>query len=779
MAARAAAERMAHMLGEAVGDRVGYRIRQDSKIGPKTRIEVVTGGVFSRLLQEDPALEDYSLVIFDEFHERNLDSDLGLALTLQGRELLREPEHPLKLLVMSATLDGERISTLLGHAPLVRSEGRLFDVDVRYLGGGRLDNLVTECSEATIEAHQSLSGNILLFLPGQQSIHAVAQRLGNQLPDATLIAPLYGSLSLEEQRAAIAPLSANSNYQRKVVLATDIAETSLTIEGITVVIDSGFRREPRFDPRTGLTRLETRRISQASATQRAGRAGRVAPGHCWRLWKREDTLQAFAAAEIEQADLLPLVLQMLNFGVHEIDELKWLTPPPNGAFQQALQLLQQLGATQIDNPYQLTSHGQAMASFPAHPRLAHMLLRGAHLGLTEQACYLAAALAEPNRPTTLNNDVEQWLSPSTSIHKQREPWHQRVHKQSAQYLRDLTAHRKVKNTTGTSANNADSCGMLLAMAYPDRIAKRRDQQDIYQLANGRSAKLGKNTGLSKWEWLAVAETGGQVGRSEDIIYSAAPLNPKLFKQDLSALVKRKQIIEWHDKNQRFHAEQLECVGQLIWQRKALSKLSGEEKTTAICTYIQQKGLSVLPWDEQCKQWQARVELLRQLEPENLSTWPDVSDNYLLCDLNRWLKPYLQQVHTQQDIKKLPLYNILQNLLLWPMQKQLEQLAPSHITVPSGSSKTIDYLQQPPVLAVKLQEMFGCETTPTVANGKVALLVHLLSPAQRPLQVTQDLAGFWRSSYQEVKKEMRGRYPKHPWPDDPTKAVATRFTKNKI
>lgn len=758
MAARAAAERMATLLGEDVGETIGYRIRQDTRVSARTAIEVVTGGVLTRMLQEDQALEQYSLVIFDEFHERNLDSDLGLALALHGRELLRDSEHPLRLLVMSATLDGERISKLLDDAPLLRSAGRMFDVGTRYLGGGRPADLIAETNAATVLAHGEYEGNILVFLPGQREIQAVARGLQQQLPASTCIAPLYGQLSLREQRAAIAPLELGGSFQRKVVLSTDIAETSLTIEGITVVVDSGFRREPAFDARTGLTRLQTRRISQASATQRAGRAGRLAPGVCLRLWRREDTLQAYSAAEIEQADLVPLVLQMLNFGVDSAAELKWLTPPPAGAFAQALDVLRGLGAIEPQCEHvQLTAHGRNMAQFPAHPRLAHMLLKGAELGLSRSACTLAAALSEPGRPPGFAADAETWLE---QIHHGREKslWTQRVQQQAAAFAQALQPF----GTGSSAANIATPYGFLMAQAYPDRIAKRRDAGSVYQLSNGRSAILSGATPLHKSLWLAVAETGGTAGASEDRIYCAAALDPVLFDSAMADHVQAHRLISWHEQNQRLLAEEQLKVGALLLRSERIKDLSPEQKTQAIADYIHSKGLGVLPWTPEHEQWRARVALLRaqpRCHSPELPPWPDVSDAGLTRTLHNWLQPYLHAVNTLADLKKLDLQALLQNLLPWPLPQKLDRWAPTHWTVPSGSRKALDYTQTPPVLAVKLQEMFGCDTTPCVANGSVPLLVHLLSPAQRPLQVTQDLAGFWRSSYQEVKKEMKGRYPK--------------------
>jgi len=781
MAARAAAQRMADLLGEPVGQRVGYRIRQETKVSAATRIEVVTGGVLTRLLQDDPGLSDYSAVIFDEFHERNLDTDLGLALTLEGRALLREADDPLKIVVMSATLDGASIAALLQDAPVVRSEGRMFPVEITHLGihqGNRArpqdPEWLTGVRDGVLQAATQHSGSLLVFLPGQREILNLQQELTGRLPEDTQIAPLYGNLSLEQQQTAINP--PRPPYCRKVVLATDIAETSLTIEGVEVVVDSGVRREPAFDPRTGMTRLHTGRISQASATQRAGRAGRLGPGFCYRLWRADETLAPFAKAEIEQADLAPVALQMLAFGIVDPTALAWLTPPPAAAFAQALDLLESLGALQrTDAGVRLTSHGESMAAFPAHPRLAHMMLRGAALGLKKEACALAAALEETGRPAFLGTDVARWVE--VLLHEERAgrdkglaAWAQRARQQIRQYRDCLPAASK------SGAAVISPCGLLLALAYPDRIGRQRHKgKPLFQLSNGRGAALDEADPLAHQPWLAVAEVGGLAGRGDDRIFAAAELDPRLFDDELKEVVREEKVLEWDDSQQRFVAERRYKIGAITWRTETLTNVTAEEKQRALAQLIRRRGLDMLPWEDHHRQWQARVELLRQHLGD---PWPDVSDPALLDTLENWLAPYLNDVRKLDDLRRLDLSAALATLLPWPLPQQLDDWAPTHIQVPSGSRIAIDYCQNPPVLAVKLQEMFGCETTPTVAKGKVPLLIHLLSPAQRPLQVTQDLAGFWRTSYHEVKKDMKGRYPKHPWPDDPLQATATRFTKNR-
>lgn len=787
MAARAAAQRMADLLGETVGGRVGYRIRQETKVSAATSIEVVTGGVLTRLLQDDPGLSDYSAVIFDEFHERNLDTDLGLALALQGRALLRETDDPLKILVMSATLDGAAIASLLQDAPVVRSEGRMFPVEVAHLGTRARpqdSDWLNGVRDAVLQASAKHQGSLLVFLPGQKEILNLQQALAGQLPADTQIAPLYGNLSLDQQQTAINP--PRPPWRRKVVLATDIAETSLTIEGVEVVVDTGLRREPAFDPRTGMTRLHTVRISQASATQRAGRAGRLGPGFCYRLWRADETLAPFAKAEIEQADLAPVALQMLAFGVADPAALAWLTPPPAAPFAQALDLLETLGAVQrAQTSVRLTPHGERMAAFPAHPRLAHMMLRGAALGLSEQACALAAVLEETGRPAFLGTDVARWLDALRHDTKDKSlaAWSQRARQQIRQYRDYLPGHLPghlpsslPDKSSASESVGVSTCGLLLALAYPDRISRQRHKgRPLFQLSNGRGAALEETDPLAQQTWLAVAEVGGLAGRGDDRIFAAAELDARLFEDELKEVVREEKVLEWDDGQERFVAEWRYQVGSIIWRREPLTQVTAEERQQALAQLIRRKGLEVLRWEDHHRQWQARVELLRQHLGD---PWPDVSDASLLNSLETWMAPYLNEVRRLDDLRRLDLTAALATLLPWPLSQKLDEQAPSHIQVPSGSRIAIDYCQNPPVLAVKLQEMFGCQTTPTVAQGKVPLLIHLLSPAQRPLQVTQDLAGFWRTSYHDVKKDMKGRYPKHPWPDDPLQATATRFTKNR-
>ncbi|WP_075187836.1 ATP-dependent helicase HrpB [Teredinibacter haidensis] len=775
VAARAAAERMAQLLGEKVGETVGYTIRLERKVSKKTVIEVITEGVLTRRLQYDPELSDTALVIFDEFHERNIHSDLGLALCLQGRDVFREPENPLKLLVMSATLNGEAVSSLINNAPLIRSEGRSYPVDIFFGKNQPLGAPVTDNIVKTIEqALRAQAGNILVFLPGQKEINDCAKQLSSIVESSVAVLTLHGSIPLIEQQKAIAPLAKTSPYTRKIVLATDIAETSLTIEGVNIVVDSGLARKPQFDPRTGMTRLSTVRISRASSIQRAGRAGRLAPGVCYRLWSAEQQSQLLAhtPAEILEADLTPLVMQLLQWGVTEPSELQWLDSPPAAAFQQALTLLQQLGAVD-HNTQALTPHGEAMAALPMEPRLAHMLVAGAQHGLKGKASNIAALLGDRNPlPGTDIETALSILAGDIICNQQHQGWLKRTRQQAKQY-RQLVQ----QNVQAPTIEQNAQTGFLLACAFPDRIAKKRDNsRHQYLLSNGRSARLGEHDPLAGSEWLAIAELGGHSGQREDRIFSATRLSPVLFSRELREQKSQREIIEWQD--EKLIAEKQSCIGKIILKRSPLKAISEQQRQDAIITLVQSLGIQTLPWDKDLRQWQARIILLHNAFPDAQPGWPDMRDKTLTESAHQWLSPFVNNISKRADLKRLDLKSILESLLPWPLPKQLNELAPERIQVPSGSHLSIDYSQSPPVLEVKLQEMFGCKTTPTIANGKIKLLVHLLSPARRPLQITQDLEGFWNTSYQDVKKEMKGRYPKHPWPDNPWDAEATKFTKRK-
>ena len=777
LAARAAAERLASELGEKVGQTVGYRIRLDSKVGPNTRIEVVTEGILTRRLQDDPALEGVGLLIFDEFHERSLDADLALALSLNGRELFRD-EQPLKILLMSATLEGERLASLLGDAPILRSQGRMYPVAMRWGRPFQAGEFIEPRLVQTIlEALHDETGSLLVFLPGQAEIRRVHQQLADALGEqnTVLLCPLHGELDLAAQRAAIDPAPAG---QRKVVLATNIAETSLTIDGVRVVIDAGLARVPRFDPGSGMTRLDTQRISRASATQRAGRAGRLEPGVCYRLWSEDqhEQLAAYGSAEILSADLAALALQLGRWGVTP-GQLVWLDQPPAAAYAQAQDLLERLGALQGagSGECKLTAHGQAMAELPAHPRIAHLLLRGQALGLADMACDVAALLGERDILRGAGADLHSRLALLGG--EQRAA---RAAQGGVQRARQLARQYRGYLRTQAQAPVADPAhprwlGALLALAYPDRVAQQRRAGGAeYRLANGRAALFAEADSLMKQPWLVIADLGSRQGQREERIYLAADFDPALFDSVLAEQVRTVDQLDWDEREGVLRAERQRKVGELVLSREPLTGLDEAARSLALVGLVRRKGLELLPWTPELRQWQARVALLRQLDldAQGQSPWPDVSDAALLAGLEQWLLPYLGKVSRLSHFVNLELPSIVHNLLPWPLPQRLDELAPHHLKVPSGSSVRLDYSEHPPVLAVRLQELFGLADTPRIAGGRQVVKLHLLSPARRPVQVTQDLANFWRSTYAEVKKDLKGRYPKHYWPDDPLVAEAT-------
>ena len=772
LAARAAAERLASELGEKVGETVGYRIRLDSKVGPDTRIEVVTEGILTRRLQHDPALEGVGLLIFDEFHERSLDADLALALSLNGRELFRD-EQPLKILLMSATLEGERLSGILDDAPILRSEGRMYPVAMRwgrpFVPGEFIEPRVVQ---TVLDAINDESGSLLVFLPGQAEIRRVNQQLADALGSRNdiLLCPLHGELDLAAQRAAIEPAPKG---QRKVVLATNIAETSLTIDGVRVVIDAGLARVPRFDPGSGMTRLDTQRISRASATQRAGRAGRLEPGVCYRLWSEDQHAQlaAYGSAEILQADLAGLALQLARWGVTP-EQLIWLDMPPSASYAQARQLLERLGAL---HGAKLTPHGEAMAELPAHPRIAHLLLRGQDLGLADMACDVAALLGERDILRGAGADVHSRLALLSGESRAARGGQGGVQR-AKQLARQYRGYLRGKATQPVAdPDHPRWLGALLALAYPDRVAQQRKPGGAeYRLANGRAALFSEVDGLMKQPWLVIADLGSRQGQREERIYLAAEFDPALLEAVLSEQVSVVDQLDWDEREGVLRAERQRKVGELVLSREPLTGLDEAARTRALVNLVRRKGLELMPWTPELRQWQARVGLLRQLDlqVQGDSEWPDVSDTALLSSLEEWLAPYLGRVSRLSHFASLDLSSIVHNLLKWPLPQRLEELAPHHIKVPSGSSVRLDYSEHPPILAVRLQELFGLADTPRIAGGRQVVKLHLLSPARRPVQVTQDLANFWRSTYAEVKKDLKGRYPKHYWPDDPLVAEAT-------
>lgn len=779
IAARAAARFMASSLGEKVGESVGYRVRLDNKVGPKTRIEVVTEGVLTRMLQDDPALDDYGVVIFDEFHERNLNSDLGLALCLDVQQGLRDD---LKLIVMSATLDGAAVSMLLDNAPLLTSEGRSFPVVIQHQAlkhqyARDRRGFLSEVAQRIVAALQDEAGSMLVFLPGAGEIRQVhAALIEHQLGDHIVLAPLFGQLTPAEQDAAIQPAPRG---KRKVVLASAIAETSLTIEGIRIVVDSGLMRMPRFDPNTGLTRLVTLPVSQASADQRCGRAGRLQEGVCYRLWAQSTPLAAHTSPEIFEADLAPLVLELARWGVSDINSLRWLDEPPAPHVAQARDLLKQLGA--LDDNERITSHGQAMASWGTHPRLAHMLLRARDLNapveLGALACEVAAILNDRDvlrgiagRDCDLQLRVEALRDRGS-----RDQATQRdIDKGALHQARDAAAQwqRQLKVKPEPGAEDLHWLGVLLAFAYPDRIARRRDNTSRYRLSNGRGAVLNEGDPLCMEEFIVAAHLDGA---REARVFLAAAIHKEDLLQYHGDLIQTRSMVEWDERNACVQARAQQCIGELVIDDAPLTDMDPEVVTDALFDGVRIHGLSCLPWNDKARALQARMQFMHEHVDDS---WPDVSDATLLTTLDDWLRPYVPNMSRLSHLDKLDLHNILLGQLNWDQQKELDHQLPTHITVPSGSRIRLDYSQYPPVLPVRLQEMFGLADTPRIANGRIAVLLHLLSPAQRPVQITQDLAGFWQSSYHDVKKDLKGRYPKHHWPDDPMTAQATARAKRK-
>ena len=774
LAARAAAYRMAALRGEAVGETVGYRVRLESRVGPHTRIEVITEGVLTRMLQSDPALSGVGIVIFDEFHERSLDADLGLALCREVQAVFNET---LRLLVMSATLDPAPVATLLGNAPLIACEGRAFPVETRYVPLRQpkpIEQAVTDC---ILRSAAAAEGNILAFLPGAREIRRVARLLDDAgLPGHWDVAPLYGNLTRARQDAAIAPPPPGRS---KIVLATAIAETSLNIEQIRVVVDSGLQRAPRFDPRTGMTRLVTLPVSRASADQRRGRAGRLGPGICYRMW-REDAHAALTAhnrPEILDTDLAGLALELALWGVASPADLGWLDPPPPGTFEQAQSLLADLGAT--DNG-QITEHGRRMAQLPLHPRLAHMVLAAQTDGMTAAACEVAALLSErdPLQFTGNMRDADLRLR-LEALHafKTRKPVNLpdgRLDAGAAQQILKMATVLQQRIGHPAQAHVPTDVGRLLAWAYPDRIAARRpDSVGRYHLVNGRGAYFDPPDPLGAHDFLVIAELDGE--RRDARIYMAAAYHRDTLIDQFNHRIQWQDKVLWDPQRQAVTALRQAMLGALTLHSEPLSAPDPQALTAAMIAGIRASGIAVLPWTPSLHIWHARVMLLRR-HMSGEEVWPDLSDAALSADLEAWLAPYLEGITSIKALARLDLHNALRNQLSYRQQQLLDTLAPTHIVVPSGSRRPIDYSADTPVLAVRLQEMFGAIDTPAIVNGRLPLQLHLLSPAGRPAQITQDLAGFWRNSYPAVKKDLKGRYPKHHWPDDPLSAQPTARAK---
>ena len=772
LATRAAARRMASLLGESAGDTVGFRTRLESRIGLKTRIEVLTEGILPRMIEDDPDLPGVGGLIFDEFHERSLEADLGLALALETRKHLR-PD--LRLLVMSATLEGNKVARLLGDAPVIASAGRMFPVEIRNLDRPAPERLEAAVATSVRRTLADESGSLLVFLPGGAEIRRVVRLLEEgELPTGVTVAPLYGDLPPAAQDEAIAPAPAG---QRKVVLATSIAETSLTIEGIRVVIDGGLMRAPRFDPASGMTRLTTLRVSRASAQQRSGRAGRLEPGIAYRLWPaREETqLAPFNAPEMLQADLAPLALALAQWGTRDPRALAFLDPPPDAAYAEAQNLLRELGALDVGN--KITAHGKAMTGLGLHPRLAHMVLRGKERGDGAAACAITALLMERDvlravpaaRDADFRLRVELMAERGAAKHL---PAGMTLDRGGLERARDTA--RQLRQRLGIRGNSIDASetGRLLALAYPDRVAQKRPgAAGQFLLANGKGAELPAGDPLANADFLAVADLDGAQRTAR--IFLAAKLTRDAIDEDFGDLIATADTIAWDARAEAVLARRRATLGALVLGDKPLAKADPAKMAAAMVDGIRAFGIGALSWSKDAEGLRTRVALLRRLDG---AAWPDWSDEALLASLDEWLAPYLTGMTRRAQLGGLDLVEILAARLSYEQRRALERLAPTHMTAPSGSRVAIDYGGDTPVLAVKLQEMFGARESPAVADGRIKLLIHLLSPAGRPLAVTQDLAGFWRNAYPQVRGEMRGRYPKHPWPDDPLAAAPTKRTK---
>jgi ATP-dependent helicase HrpB len=792
LAARNAALFMAKSLNESVGQTVGYRMRQDTKVSSNTRIEVITEGILTRYLLQDPELTNIGLIIFDEHHERSVDTDLGLALSLQCQQVFRED---LKLLVMSATLDKEALEKML-EAETLFCLGRAFPIEYHYRGFDAKKRLSNQMTDAIITALQQEDGSILAFLPGVRDIQFVQQQLQEKLNSAQFsspssasssiisIHPLYGQLNDKEQQAAI---QATEKGQRKIVLATNIAESSLTIEGIRIVIDCGLEKQLNYNARSGMNALVTKKISQASSIQRAGRGGRIESGVCYRLWNEQEqtSLEAHSPPEISRIELSGLVLNVAQWGA-EIGELDWLTPPPARFIAQAQVLLANLEL--LDNKGQISAHGEQASQLGMSPRFAHMLLSADLKQHLNDACLLAALLTDTPKALRNNDDLSSLLQyvkaqPKSfnSIYRQARAWDKKV---SSNHHQNHNIRQKT------------NIAQLLALAFPDRIAQRRksdsqtnaknsaqNSSQHYLLSSGRGAQLYGSSALSREDWLIVTDIEDDL-QGSSLIRKAMPISEPELLNIFSSRIQTRSHIEWNDKG-HLEAEKREYLGALLISQKRLSSLSNQQWQDAWRNYFIDNGIKSLPWTDEHLQLIARLQLAFEYHSKQSDTavsyrtpWLDFSEEALLANSETWLMPLLSQCRSQKALHKIDLKQALLNRLGWDKVSDFEALVPEKMQVPSGSHYKIDYQPTPPVLAVKLQEMFGYQGKPSICNGQIDLMLHLLSPARRPLQITQDLPHFWAHSYFDVRKDMRGKYPKHNWPDNPLESEATRFTKHK-
>ena len=789
IAARQIAERMADLLGEPIGKTVGYRVRFDTKVSADTRLEVVTEGILTRMLVADPTLEGVGVVVFDEFHERNLQSDLALALARQCQELLR-PD--LRIVIMSATIDASTICQAL-HAPLIESEGRMFPVETRYaeeeIGDGdpykanSPNEIAQRVAQAIARAHREHGGDILAFLPGQGEIERCAELLGDSL-SPTAVLPLYGNLSPALQRKAIAP---SGEGERKVVLATPIAETSLTIEGVRIVIDSGRYKKMTVEPQSGLTRLRTHLISQDMATQRRGRAGRVAEGICYRLWTRtsEHAMLEQRVPEIEEAELSSLVLDIVSFGESDVESLPWLTPPPRAHIQEACSLLKALGA--IDSQCAITPLGKKMERMPCHPRIARMILGARSKADQALACDIAALLEEKIPGQQTGCDMTFRINTLRDCRRKHQPgaW-KRIEQVASEY------RRMARTDEDNATVGGEDIGQLLAYAYPERIAKSLDSIGHFRLASGKDVLIPTEDPMSAHPWIAVALLF-------DRVLLAAPLDIRRLAESSAetsasadtsydndnapqGILRQRDRIAWDGKQGKVIMQRERAIGKLVVDSKPIHDCDNARITAIICEAMKKEGLSMLDWNDSVKALQRRVAQVALWHPE--TEIPNLSTEHLMATAEDWLPFYLEEGnHVRQtiaELKKIDLREVLWNILPYDLQQTVDRLAPTHIEVPTGSKIRIDYRQgaEAPVLSVRLQECFGLTATPCVDGGKRPVLMELLSPGLKPVQLTQDLASFWQGTYFEVRKEMKRRYPKHYWPENPLEAEAVRGVKRR-
>ena len=771
LAARAAAHRVAQERGEAVGGTVGFRVRLQSEVGPRTRIEFLTEGLFTRRILADPGLEGVAAVLFDEFHERSLDADLGMALALDVQRVLRED---LRILAMSATLDGARVATLLGDgksdAPLIQSEGRLFEIETRYRGREPRQPIEPQVADTVLKALDAERGGILVFLPGAREIRRVERLLAERIADPDVIlAPLYGAMEGGEQDRAIAPAPRG---KRKIVLATSIAETSLTIDGVRVVVDSGLARVPRYDPAKGMTELATVRVSRASADQRRGRAGRTEPGICYRLWDEAETraLEPFARPEILETDLASLALTLAEWGTADPADLAWLDPPPKAGFAAARELLNGLDA--LDAQGRITAHGEALARLPLAPRLAHMVRTAAEQGEGALGAEIALLLTERGLG---GNDSD--LRHRLSLFAKDQSSRTRDARRLAESWRRLASPEAARLAMERPRDPART-GALLALAYPDRVAQARaHKRGEYLLANGRGGRLELTDSLANEPYLAVAEIAGEAASARILL--AAPISEIEIERDFAEHIETREEIQFDSAARSVKARKLRRFGQIILDEARLDRPDAEAVAKTLIEGLRGLGIGALPWSDAHRQWGARVAFVAAQDRDIAGTeaWPDVSDAALQARFGDWLGPFLAGRRSLDEIDAALLSHALETMLTPDQQRRLKRMAPTHLLLPTGREASIDYgAEGGPTLSVKLQELFGLAQHPSLAEGRAPITLALLSPAGRPVQVTRDLPGFWRGSYKAVRAELRGRYPKHPWPDDPLSAAPTARAK---